>query len=82
MLIICGGRKGARAVPIVGRPLNEFSIPPRRNDHPIAGFEAERTIFAADPGRRAEMYEAFHQDVPAARPSPPAASPNAGADSE
>jgi len=57
-----------------GLPLSELSIPPRRNDYLIAGFEAKRTFFAADPELRTE--------IPAVHPSSPAASPDAGADSE
>ena len=81
MLIILGGREGARAVPIVGRPLNEPSIPPRRTDHPIAGFEAKH-FFAADPERRAEIHEPLPRDIPEGRPSALAESPDAAADSE
>ena len=76
MLMVSGRREGALAIPSpgIGLPLSELSIPPRRNVYLIAGFEAKRTFFAADPELRTE--------IPAVHPSSPAASPDAGADSE
>ena len=58
MLMVSGRREGALAIPSpgIGLPLNELSIPPRRNDYPIAGFEAKRTFFAADPELRTEIH--------------------------
>jgi len=56
MLMVSGRREGALAIPSpgIGLPLNELSTPQRRNDYPIAGFEARGHISPLTPsfGRR------------------------------
>ena len=86
MLMISGRREGARAILSVGRAFDEPWIPLPSNDYrdAIVGFESGMTLSPLSPsvGRRCARVFAWTYPRRAARPSPPTASPDSGAESE
>ena len=86
MLMISGGREGARAIPSVGRALDELWSPLPSNDYrdTIVGFESGKTLSPLSSNVRRRCARVFAWTYPrrAARPSPPTASPDSGAESE